>query len=258
MTERGAGTCGSFAFRAIHRFSRLPAECYRGRVPHALRLPGEGEEAFRERAERAAGIAKVLIEACLRNACMRRYIADPELPLITEESVRRSPTVRVEYEQAVAIGGVGEALDATKSKHWGDGPWVMPLLPDDEFFPDRITYLYRANSLYNRRFEQRKRLKELLGRRWRKLVGEAQWHPKGVFLDRLKDEQTQAIRRILAIDPGRFWRGCRGREFLALPKRLVQRTLPFDDAGTRAVEEGASGQGAATESRASPCGSPDA
>jgi len=40
----------------------------------------------------------------------------------------------------------------------------MPLEPDDEFFAYRVTYFYRENSLYNRRFEQRQRLKELLGR----------------------------------------------------------------------------------------------
>ena len=28
----------------------------------------------------------------------------------------------LEYEQAIAIGGIGECLAATASKNWGDGP----------------------------------------------------------------------------------------------------------------------------------------
>ena len=54
----------------------------------------------------------------------------------------------------------------------------MPIEPDDVFFPDRVTYIYRGNSLYNRRFEQRQRLKELLGKRWRPLVEAAKRQTK--------------------------------------------------------------------------------
>lgn len=196
------------------------------RVRLDLRLPGEDDDAFRERAKRAARVAAVLIEACLRNRLVRELIAEGEW---TEEQMRSHPIVRVEFEQAVAIGGLGETLDATKSKHWGEGPWIMPLRPEDVFFPDRITYLYRENSLYNRRFEQRQRLKELLGRRWRKLVGEAQWKTKALFLESMTAEQAAAIRRILHLEPSVFWRGCRGRALLDLPRRLVQGMLPFDD-----------------------------
>ena len=134
-----------------------------------LRFLGESDGDFRRRAERAVCVAKVLVEACLSDRSMQGYIADPALPY-TEDDVRISPTVRVEYEQAIAIGDLGSCLSATRSKRWGDGPWVMPLEPDDEFFPDRVTYIYRTNSLYNRRFEQRRRLKELLGKRLRPLV----------------------------------------------------------------------------------------
>jgi hypothetical protein len=58
----------------------------------------------------------------------------------------------------VVVVSTGESLDATKSKSSGDGPWIMPLEADDTFFDRRITYVYRENSLYNRLFEQRKRL----------------------------------------------------------------------------------------------------
>jgi hypothetical protein len=193
-----------------------------------LRFPGESDGEFRARAERAASIAKVLVEACLANRCMQRYMADLELPY-TADTVRVSPTVRVEYAEAIAIGDLGSCLSATKSKRWGTGPSVMPLEPDDFFFPDRVTYIYRENSLYNRRFEQRRRLKELLGRQHRPLVETAKRHTKTIFLQFLTDVQADAIRRILGVEPGRFWKACKGTAFLDLPPRLVQRELDFGD-----------------------------
>src|SRR5205823_5416938 len=64
--------------------------------------------------------------------CMRSYIEDPLMPH-TVESVLRNPTVRVEFEQAIAIGGVGECLAATKTKNWGAGSSVLPLEVGDWF-----------------------------------------------------------------------------------------------------------------------------
>jgi hypothetical protein len=191
-----------------------------------LRFSGENDDAFRARAERAGKIARVLIEACLQNKAVQEMIADPLLPY-TVESVRRHPIVRVEFEHAFAVGGIGECLDATKNKHWGDGPRVMPLQPDDPVSPDRILYVYKENSLYNRRFEQRRRLKELLGPH-RPLVEEAKrrFTTKARFLTELTDAQRHAIAR-LGIDAGDFWRACKGKLFLELPPRFVQRTF-FD------------------------------
>jgi len=174
-----------------------------------LRSPGESDDEFRTRAERAGRIAKLLVDSSLGNRCVQEYLADPALPDWTVESVRVSPTVRVEYEQAIAIGDIGSCLSATASKRWGNGPWVMPLEPDDEFFADRVTYIYRANSLYNRRFEQRRRLKELLGKRLRPLVETAKRRTKTLFLDLLTREEADAIRRILNMEPGAFWRACK-------------------------------------------------
>jgi hypothetical protein len=195
----------------------------------SLRIDGESDDAFQERAKRAAAIAKALVEASLLNHCMRRFIEDPNMPY-TEESVRRSPVVRVEYEQAIAIGGIGETVEATKSKHWGAGPWIMPLNVDDEFFPDHITYVYRENSLYNRRFEQRRRLKELLGKEHRSLVEHAKnrYTTKQRFLRDLREDQAWAIRRLLNVEPDEFWRACKGKHFLNLPARLIQLLL-FED-----------------------------
>ncbi|NLY01881.1 MAG: hypothetical protein GXY83_37830 [Rhodopirellula sp.] len=101
------------------------------------------------------------------------------------------------------------------------------LEPDDEFFPDRVAYIYRANSLYNRRFEQRRRLKELLGKRLRPLVEAAKRRTKTLFLDLLTRDEADAIRRVLTVEPAVFWRACKGRTFLDLPPRLVQRELDF-------------------------------
>src|SRR5262249_35749021 len=119
-----------------------------------LRFPGETDEEFRARVERTAVIARVLTDACLANACVLACIADESLPFFTEDLMRQSPMVRVEYEQAIAIGDLSSALEATRSKHWGAGPQVLPLKPDDWFFPEYVTYIYRENSLYNRRFLQ--------------------------------------------------------------------------------------------------------
>jgi hypothetical protein len=200
---------------------------------HTLRFDGESDNEFRIRAVRARRIARVLIERCLANHCVQEFIADPAMPEWTADNVRTSPTVRVEYEQAIAIGDLGSCLSATKSKHWGAGPWVMPLEPDDEFFPYRVTYIYRPDSLYNRRFEQRQRLKELLGRRWHPLVATAKRETKTLFLKGLTKGEAEAIRRALSLSPEQFWRAASGREFLDLPPRLVQREFDFgNEAGT--------------------------
>lgn len=188
-----------------------------------MRLPEESDEAFRERATRAGQIARILVDACFQNKKVQTLIAQRQL---TESTVITAPIVRVEFEQAIAIGGIGETLDATRHKHWGAGPWIMPLDPNDDFFLERITYLYRANSLYNRRFEQRIRMKELLGKN-RKLVGDAKYFTKNQFLKRLTADQANSIRRCLKVEPGVFWRAAQGKAFLALPNREVQTEFDF-------------------------------
>lgn len=196
-----------------------------------LRFPGEGDDAFRVRAERAGTIARVLVDACLKNTAVRDMIADPTLPY-TEDDLRRNPIVRVEFEQAFAVGGIGECLDATKNKHWGDGPSVMPLQQDDPVSPDRILYVYKENSLYNRRFRQRRRLKELLGKEHRALVGRAMRATKTEFLAEVREAEARVVRLRLNTSVGDLWRAVRGRLFLALPPRMVQMQLVFanDDA----------------------------
>ena len=197
---------------------------------HSLRFTGETDSEFLARAKRSAIIARLLVEACLANRRVRESLASTSIPEFSEERLRKLPIVRLEYEQAIAIGDLGSTLSATRSKHWGDGPWVMPLEPDDWFYKERITYLYCANSLYNRRFEQRRRMKELLGKEFRSLVGHAQHKrsTKAIFLQYLTDSQADVIRQRLRCEPGEFWRAAQGRMFLDLPPRQVQLEFDFD------------------------------
>jgi hypothetical protein len=160
---------------------------------------------------------------------MQGYLENPALSMHTLDSIRRNPTVRVEYEQAIAIGGIGECLAATRGKAWGKGPWVMPLESEDWFYPDRITYLFRENSLYNRRFLQRRRMKKLLTKEHRSLVQEAKSSTKGEFVKRLTGDQSRAIRRVFRVGPGEFWRAATGKAFLDLPPEFVQRELELGE-----------------------------
>jgi hypothetical protein len=157
---------------------------------------------------------------------MRAYLEDPSLPQYTVEGVLRGPTVRLEYEQAIAIGGIGECLAATANKNWGKGPQVLPLEVDDWFYADRVTYIFKAGSLYNRRFHQRRRMKQLLGKN-RALVGDAKSSTKADFLKGLTGEQAKALRRAFRVSPGEFWRAANGATFLALPPEFVQEELDF-------------------------------
>ena len=195
-----------------------------------LRIEGETDEELTRRAERAAVYAKILTEAVLTNKCIREFIADPALPY-SEESERLNPTIRIDFEQAFAFAGIGEGIAATRNKSWGDGPYILPLEPDDPVDPFRVLYVFKEGSLYNRRFEQRQRMKELLGRRNRSLVEAAKYKrtTKAMFLEQLTGEQAGAIRQILGIEPGAFWRECRGKAFVDLPPRMVQLELPFQD-----------------------------
>jgi hypothetical protein len=191
-----------------------------------LRFDGESDDAFRARADRAGQIARLLVEACLKNKAVQDMIADLTLPY-TADYVRRFPIVRVEFEQAFAVGGIGECLDATKNKHWGAGPWVMPLQRDDPVSPDRILYVYKPNSLYNRRFEQRRRLKELLGKDHRVLIGRAMRATKREFVAEVTQEEARVVQQRLNASVGNLWRAVRGKLFLTLPPRIVQLDLDF-------------------------------
>ncbi len=189
-----------------------------------MRLPDESDEAFIERANRAAQIGRVLVEACFWNQQVQALLAEG---LLTERALSGCPIVRIDFEQAYAIGHPGETLHATRNKHWGDGPYVLPLEPDDRFMNGFITYIYKPESVYNRRFNQRLRLKELLGKN-RKVVQDAKYWTKAMFLKHLTKDQAAAIRGCIGVEPGIFWRAAKGKIFLDLPRREVQKEFEFE------------------------------
>ncbi len=179
---------------------------------------------------RVAKIAHVLVESALANHDIQIYLADPRPPrLWTIDGVRRNPTCRVEWDHAIVLGGIGESLAAARHKNWGAFIGVLPLEPDDPVHWCRILYLYKASSPYNRRVEQRKALKRILGRKHRKLVTQAMGSTKQAFLTHwLTEGGAYVIKRRLNLDPGQFWRAAKGRDFLDLPEPAIQMLL-FND-----------------------------
>ena len=171
-----------------------------------------------------------LVQAALANEHIRSYLADPELAGIwTEEGVRRHPTVRVVYEHAEVIGGPGESLAAARHKNFGRFLGIHPLRPDTPVHHCRILYIYKPTNAFSRRVDQRHALKRRLGREFRILVTKASRSTKRDFLKHdLTPEGAKAIARRLKVDPGRFWRLAKGKEFLDLPPQLRQLLL-FDD-----------------------------
>lgn len=199
------------------------------------------EPLTRAAAERIGRIARVLVDAALRNVFVRQYIRDLTpwhkcYGLWTVDQVRANPPVRVEFEHAFVLGCVGESLAAARSKPtFGEFVGVLPVEPNGPVGEVRINYVYKDSSPYNRRVNQRKWMKKRLGREWRKLVGKAMYWPKGKFLaGHVTSEARQAIRLKLRLDPGEFWRAARGAVWLDVPKPVVQPTL-FDDASEDAA-----------------------
>jgi hypothetical protein len=72
-------------------------------------------------------------------------------------------------------------------------------------------------------------LKRILGRHYRKLVTQALRGTKRDFLTRLDKTGAFFIKRCFNLDPGRFWRVAKGREFINLPKPPVQLLLFSDE-----------------------------
>lgn len=170
-----------------------------------------------------------LATAALANLDIQSFLADPKLGRIwTEETISRTPTCRNEWKHVTVIATTGEARSAAKHKNWDLFLGISPLAPDDPVHPYRILYVYKATSPYNRRVEQRKALKRILGKKHRPLVTRASRSAKRDFLRTLTTPDARVIRLRLGLDPGRFWRAARGREFLQLPAPPRQLTL-FDN-----------------------------
>jgi hypothetical protein len=117
---------------------------------------------------------EALINAALTNLDIRDYLADPHLGRIwAEEAIRRCPVCKNEWEYVTVIATTGEAHSAAKHKSWGRFLGVVPLARDDPVHPYRILYCYKSTSPYNRRVEQRRELKRILGKGHRSLVTKA-------------------------------------------------------------------------------------
>ncbi len=166
----------------------------------------------------------MLTNACLANRDAQALIAERREPY-SESGLRRHPIVRIDFEEGFAIASIGEELAATRCKHWADGPSILPLEPDDPVDSRRILYVFKKNSRYKRRFDQRKRLTQLLGQANRTPEERA----KRSTTSELTGEETKAIWRALEVSAGTLWRAARVKMFIDLPSGMVRRSLPFDD-----------------------------
>ena len=171
-----------------------------------------------------------LVQAALANRDIQAYLADPRWSGVwTTEGVTRHPKVRVVFEHAEVIGGPGESLAVARHKNFGRFLGFYPLRPDTPVHPYRILYIYKPSNAFSRRVEQRHALKRRLGREFRTLVTKASRSTKQDFLKfDVTPEGAKAIARRLKVDPGRFWRLAKGKEFLDLPPPPRQLLL-FDD-----------------------------
>jgi hypothetical protein len=187
----------------------------------------------------AASPASTFAQAALANRDIRSYRDDPRYAGIwTMERVARHPTVRVVFEHAEVIGGPGESLAAACHKNFGRFLGIQPLRPDDPVHPCRILFVYKATSPYNRRVEQRRALKRLLGRQYQSLVTKASRSTKKDFLKfDLTPEAAKTIARRLKLDPGRFWRVAKGKEFLELPLAPRQLLLFQDEVSPKQAKD---------------------
>ena len=202
------------------------------------------------------------VDAALANRDIRENMQ--RYPWVyTEQSERRSPTMRWEFEAVVAFGGL-EIMNWGKNKTgWGPLRWVAPLLPDDPIDTLYLSCIHNPDkSLWYRRYNQRHWLRHKLGRKHCALVGWAMRWPKGKFIETVsredspdfREEFTQvhhyhgrkteeassircsnrllprqsaaAIRRKLRMDLGEFWRTVRCKVLLTKDRmREPQKTF---------------------------------
>ena len=164
------------------------------------------------------------VAACLANEHVSRYLADRRLGW-SRPSLEASPIVRVEFEHALVLGRLGESLCAARHKAWGNLFGVQPLEGKDPVHPSRIVYAFKAAAPYQRRFEQRRRLRRRLGKEYAPLVPRAMGAGKGEFLATLSEDEAARVRARTGLEPGRFWRAVKGRELIGWPESPRQPTL---------------------------------
>jgi hypothetical protein len=166
------------------------------------------------------------VEACLENECVKSYLADGRTGWC-RESLQVGPVVRVEFEHALVLGQLSESFSIARQKAWGEFLGVRPLDPRDPIDPVRVVFVFKDSATYQKRFEQRVRLRRKLGKDYAPLVLRALRSGKGEFLAGLTEDESARIRARTELEPGRFWRAAKGREFITWPEPLRQLTL-FD------------------------------
>jgi hypothetical protein len=150
---------------------RRPRGEQRALLPDADADADEGADTL-TRLRELEPVARALVAGALGNHWVREYFE--AYPAVwTEAGQRRSPTVRVEFEHAIVIGHTGEGLAAGKNKAWGPVLGVFPLEVNDPVDPYRLLYLFRDSSPYQKRFEQRRYMRERLGPGFSRLVTRA-------------------------------------------------------------------------------------
>lgn len=191
-------------------------------------------------------IARALVDGAFANLDVREHMKDPVFgSMWTPERLKRSPPVRVEYETTTVISGIGEGMSIGRGKNWGDVLGVFPVRPEDPVHPTRMLYIYKENNPYNKRFEQRERMRAMMPARYKKLVSRALRTQKKWFLEELTDDAITAIREALRLGPEEFWRAAKGRAWVAFPETVEMfpdgdpRT---EDAGDREAEEQLAGE----------------
>ncbi len=166
------------------------------------------------------------VATCLDNEYVSGYLTNRR-PGWSRTSLEASPIVWVEFQHAVVLGRLGESLCAARHKAWGEFLGVRPLETRDPVHPSRVAYAFKATAPYQRRFEQRRRLRRMLGKEYSKLVPRAMGAKKAEFLAALSEHEAVRVRARTGLGPGRFWRVVKGREFVAWPESPRQLTL-FD------------------------------
>jgi hypothetical protein len=174
------------------------------------------------------------IDAANRNNSIQEFRADARFAAIwKEENIRNSPPLRVEFEHAIVLGTIAEAISMRRGKEaWGQFLQVEPLRPDDVLHPTRIVYQLKATNKMRQRWEFRDTFRNVLGRD-RRLVTLAMQLNRKEFLSRLTAVDIQVLEKKLDLDPRVFWRTVRAGDkygvdgIHAFMRRLEERTKGY-------------------------------
>lgn len=82
-------------------------------------------------------LRRLLLEVANKNVSIQEFRIDPKLrSLWCEETIRESPPMRVEFEHAIVLGTIAEALSMRRGKNaWGKFLKIEPLHPHDVLPP---------------------------------------------------------------------------------------------------------------------------